>query len=75
MRGLCESYEDWKHCITVECNIPLTPDYVTKRIAVLSDERDPTTARFVALYGDPYRLRTIQWFEQARAELGGARHS
>ncbi|MEM7136035.1 MAG: hypothetical protein AAF500_05615 [Myxococcota bacterium] len=71
MRGLCENYEQWKHCITVECHIPLTPEYVASRIAALRDERDPTTARFVALYGDSYRLRTVGWFEQARAELAG----
>ena len=69
MQGLCESYDEWKHCITVECRIPLTADYVAKRIAALSDERDPTTARFTALYGDPYRQRIIRWFEQARREL------
>ena len=73
MEGLCESYEEWEHCITVKCRIPLTPDFVAKRIAALSDERDPTTARFIALYGDPYRLRTIRWFEQARRKLGGER--
>ena len=73
MEGLCESYEEWKHCITVKCRIPLTTDFVAKRIAALSNERDPTTARFVALYGDAYRLRTIRWFEQARSELGAER--
>ena len=72
MEGLCESYDEWKHCITVKCNIPLTADYIAKRIATLSDQRDPMTARFVALYGDPYRLRTIRWFEQARGELGAS---
>ena len=73
MEGLCESYDEWKHCITVKCRIPLTVDYVAKRIGALSDERDPTTARFTALYGDSYRLRIIRWFEQARSELGGER--
>lgn len=73
MQGLCESYGEWKHCITVECRIPLTADYVAKRIAALSNGRDPTTARFTALYGDAYRLRIIGWFEQARSELSGER--
>ena len=70
MEGLCESYDEWKHCITVKCKIPLTANYIAKRIAALSDQRDPMTARFVALYGDPYRLLTIRWFEQAGSELG-----
>ncbi|MEM8607009.1 MAG: hypothetical protein AAGF92_07880 [Myxococcota bacterium] len=71
MEGLCETYDEWKHCITVKCRIPLTSDFVAKRIKALNDERNPTTARFIALYGDSYRLRTIGWFEQARNELGG----
>lgn len=70
MEGLCESYDEWQHCITVKCGIPLTLDYVTERIAALSDAKDRMTARFVELYGDSYRQRTIQWFEQARGELG-----
>lgn len=72
MDALCESYEAWKHCITVKCRIPLTAEYVATRLKALSDLTDPMTARFVVLYGDPYRLRTIGWFEQARAELGKA---
>lgn len=70
MEGLCDSYDAWKHCITVKCKIPLTADYVAKRLAALSNQGDATTSRFVALYGEAYRLRVIQWFEQARSELG-----
>lgn len=66
---LCRNYEEWKHCITVKCKIALERDYLERRIAALRDERDSTTARFVELYGDEYRLRTIQWFEQARREV------
>ncbi|MEO1335076.1 MAG: hypothetical protein AAFV29_05515, partial [Myxococcota bacterium] len=60
-----------KHCITVKCKIPLTGDYVEKRIEALCDTQDRTTARFIALYGDDYRLRVIRWFEQARTEVVG----
>ena len=45
--------------------------HVEKRIAALSNAQDRTTARFVALYGDDYRMRVIGWFEQARAEVAG----
>lgn len=71
MDGLYESYAAWEHCITVECGIPLTPDYVAKRIAALSDPKDKVTARFVQLYGDPYREQVLGWFKQAQAKLGG----
>ncbi|MEM9695816.1 MAG: hypothetical protein AAGA56_24955 [Myxococcota bacterium] len=69
MAYLLNSYDEWKHCITVKCGIPLTSDYVDKRLAALSDEQDKATARFVELYGDAYRRQTIAWFEQARREL------
>ncbi len=69
MEFFCRNYEEWKHCITVKCKIPLTADYVEKRIAALSNTQDRTTARFIALYGDEHRLRTIEWFKQARAEV------
>ena len=72
MADTSKGYEDWKHCITVQCKIKLTPDYVAKRIAALNNERDPMTARFIKLYGDAHLKRTIGWFEQASAELAGA---
>lgn len=66
----CQSYEDWKHCITVRCGITLAADYVSQRIRALSDKKDPMTARFVVLYGDVYREQVLGWFRQAQAELG-----
>ena len=65
----CQNYKEWKHCITIKCKIPLTADYVSKRISALQNVRDPATSRFIELYGDAYRLRVIGWFEQARAEV------
>lgn len=72
MDGLCTNYGEWKHCITVKCHIPLTADFVESRIAALSDQKQAATARFVELYGDAHRVRTIGWFEKARRELDGA---
>ncbi|MEM7244586.1 MAG: hypothetical protein AAF533_04545 [Acidobacteriota bacterium] len=71
MQGPCESYEEWKQFITGDCGISLRPEYVAERVAALSNDKDPMTARFVELYGDAYRKRTIQWFERAGAELSG----
>lgn len=70
MEGLCEDYAAWKHCITVKCGLKLTPEFVDKRIAALSNKREAMTARFIELYGDEYRQETLGWFEQARTELG-----
>lgn len=69
---LCESYEAWKHCITVRCGIALTEHYVRARIEALDDQNDPMTARFVVLYGRDHLKRTRDWFERALVELAEA---
>ncbi|MEM9348812.1 MAG: hypothetical protein AAGA47_01010 [Pseudomonadota bacterium] len=63
------SYEEWKHCITVKCDIPLTPEYVEERIAALSDEGDYHTQKFVKRWGAMHHARTLAWFQQAKEEL------
>ena len=70
--GLCDSYEDWKHCITVKCKISLTADFLEQRIKALSKTSDPQTARFVEIYGDGHRARTLEWFKRAKTELEAA---
>lgn len=67
MRAL-KSYDDWKHCTTVLCGIPLTRPYVEQRLTALRDPTDPTTQKFIATWGEEHRLRVIGWFEQARHE-------
>jgi len=66
-----KSYEDWKHCITELCRIPLTKAYVEQRLAALRDPADHATQKFVAIWGDQHRLRVIGWFDRAQRELGG----
>ncbi len=68
MRAL-KTYEDWKHCITDICRIPLTPDYVSERLAELRNPKNFHTQRFVDSWGEDHRKRVIEWFEQAEAEL------
>ncbi|MEM9012408.1 MAG: hypothetical protein AAGE18_14345 [Pseudomonadota bacterium] len=63
------TYEDWKHCITVSCDIPLTPHYVAERIAALSDANDHHTKQFIKRWGEAHHKRTLAWFQQAAAEL------
>ena len=66
-----KSYEDWKHCITQVCGIPLTGPYIEQRLIALRDPANLTTQKFVAMWGDQHRLRVIGWFEQAQQETGG----
>jgi len=49
-----ETYEQWRHCITVECGIPLTAEFVARRLSVWRDESCEETERFRRLYGDAH---------------------
>ncbi|MEM8500288.1 MAG: hypothetical protein AAF542_19900 [Pseudomonadota bacterium] len=62
-------YEEWLHCITVECGIALTPEYVEERLSVWRDEQAEETQRFRRLYGDDYWQFMMNCFERAKAEL------
>jgi hypothetical protein len=68
MRPL-KTYEDWKHCITEICRIPLTPDFVRQRLNELRNVSEHNTRRFVSSWGEPHRQQVIAWFEQAQREL------
>lgn len=63
------SYEEWRHCITVVCKQPINAAFIDDRLKALNDSSDFMTKRFVELYGDAQRKRTIQWFEKAKAQL------
>ncbi|MCF2857250.1 hypothetical protein L1286_07205 [Pseudoalteromonas sp. SMS1] len=63
-----QSYEQWRHAITVKCNIKLTPEYARSRIASLSNERDRHTQEFSAKYGEAYLQQVIDWFSRAEQE-------
>lgn len=64
-----QTYEEWRHCITVTCSQPLTRPYIESRIKALNDESDYTTQKFISLYGAAQHKKTLQWFEQAKAAL------
>jgi hypothetical protein len=61
-----ETYEQWRHCIIELCKQPLTAVYIDGRIKALSDSQDDSTRKFVKLYGEQQRLKTLQWFEQEK---------
>lgn len=63
------TYDAWKHCITVECGIPLTPEYVQERLHALADTSDHNTQRFIDRWGAAHHRRTVAWFEMAAKEL------
>lgn len=69
MSILPKTYEDWEHCITVTCGIPLTAAYVAERIDALQDDKDYHTQKFVSHWGEAHRQQTLAWFQQAAAKL------
>ena len=68
MRAL-RTYEDWKHCISELCKVPLTPDYVALRLKELRDVQNHDTKKFVSSWGEAHRQQVVAWFEQAEIEL------
>ena len=69
MSFLPTTYDDWKHCITVKCAIPLTPEYVQERSVALANTNDFHTQKFTQRWGTAHHARTLAWFQQAQAEL------
>ncbi|MEM1435921.1 MAG: hypothetical protein AAGG11_17820 [Pseudomonadota bacterium] len=70
-----ETYDEWRHCITVECGIPLTQAFITERLATWRNERSEETTRFRKLYGDGHWRSVVSWFERAEAEVGSAQQA
>ena len=62
-------YDTWHHCITVDCGLELTPDYIQERISSLQNKKDFRTQQFVRLYGQQHRLNVLAWFQRAQADL------
>ena len=58
-------YNDWLHCITVDCKIEMTPQYIAERISILSNTAHQETLNFRKLYGDVHHQNVVAWFKQA----------
>ena len=63
------NYEEWEHCITVECDIPLTSDFVAERIEALQNMNDFHTLKFIDRWGKDHHARTLGWFREAEEKL------
>jgi hypothetical protein len=64
-----QTYEQWRHCITMDCGIPLTRAYAQERLAVWGNPSAEETRRFEQLYGPAHRERVLQWFAQSLKQL------
>lgn len=63
-----QSYSEWRHALTEQCRIELTPEYARSRVAALQNAKDPATREFTEKYGEAYLQQVIQWFEQAEQQ-------
>jgi hypothetical protein len=61
-------YDDWKNCITVKCQIALTPHYIEERIKILSNLGHVETRKFRELYGESHHQAVLNWFRKAARE-------
>lgn len=64
-----DSYSAWRHCIEVDCGLPLTAAFIHERLEALGDPRDFRTEQFVRHYGAAHLARVQAWFAQAQREL------
>ncbi|MFT6122364.1 MAG: hypothetical protein ACJASG_000887 [Oleiphilaceae bacterium] len=63
------NYDEWQHCITVECGIPLTAAFIDERIASMQTASEFRTQQFVKLYGPQYHRQVLSWFHEAKEKL------
>jgi hypothetical protein len=66
------TYAQWHHCISVECGILLSADFIAQRLAVWRNPQLEETQRFRRLYGDAHWQAVQVWFLQAAQEQEGA---
>ena len=62
------TYAQWRHCITVECGILLSADFIAQRLAVWRNLQLEETLRFRRLYGDAHWQAVQRWLVQAAQE-------
>lgn len=70
-----KDYIEWKKCIEIDCQIPLTIEFISSRLTSLRNESEQTTQKLIELYGSAHLQRLIEWFSRASAELGMERMS
>ncbi len=63
-----ENYEQWQHCIVVECGLALTARFIKERITALEDPKQHYTQQFVRRYGETHHSRVLNWFKRAQSE-------
>lgn len=63
------SYEEWQHCITVKCRMPLTAENVAQRLHAPDNTRDYHTGEFIDRRGQAHHHVTLARFHAAEKRL------
>jgi hypothetical protein len=66
-----KNYHEWRDCITVACDLDLTPSYIARRLETLKNERLKETQTFIKRYGEMHWKNVLAWFAQAQREIKG----
>lgn len=64
-----QTYDEWRHCIEIECGLRLTPHYIAERIAALGDPSNHYTSQFTKLWGVAHLAKVQNWFGRAQSEI------
>ena len=64
------TYDEWRHCIEVQCGLRLTPDFIKLRLSDLRNDHAYQTQRFREMWGEQHLHQVITWFEKAEQEQG-----
>lgn len=60
-----KNFYEWHKCITEDCCIQLTPNFVQERIKVFENDTHAETIKFKQLYGVQQLQMTISWYKEA----------
>ncbi|MBM3165591.1 MAG: hypothetical protein FJZ80_09055 [Bacteroidetes bacterium] len=58
------TFEQWKHCIAIDCGIPLSKAFIQERLQVYQNKQNPETKKFTLLYGEQHLNNIIPWLQQ-----------
>lgn len=68
MDPIPNTYSEWRDCIEIRCQIPITASYCRERIEDLTQMKSHHATQFRKLYGAEYTQQVLSWFQQALQE-------
>ena len=63
------TYDEWRHCIEVKCQISLSENFCKERIKDLTEGKSRYATTFREQYGDHYTNEVVSWYQKALNSL------